>query len=135
MKLEYIEGMKYQTAADYRVQTPVTGYDIDHEYFKLSKDGQLWVKRGYAWDGPSGPVFHTKSAMIPSLEHDVFCQMMRCMMIDYEKWQDIINEFFRVRCIEKGMWEWRANMWHAAVEAADAGNPSQGPDRPILTAP
>ncbi len=133
--IKYIDGFKYQLAESYSVQTPITGTRIDDDYFYLEKDGYLQVHQGYAWDGASGPTFDTKASMRPSMVHDVFCQAMRDGRLSYKEHQDTVNEFFRQQCIEAGMWRWRANLWHAAVEFADAGNPDQGPDREILTAP
>lgn len=138
MKIKYIKytkGYKYQLAEDCYIQTPIFGETIDDYHFHLSEDGLLQVKNGYAWDGASGPTFDSKSSMRASMVHDVFCIAMRDRRLSYDKWQDTVNGFFRQMCIEDGMWEWRAKLWHAAVEFADAGNPRQGPDREVLEAP
>jgi hypothetical protein len=133
--IKYISGFKYQLAETYTLQTPIVGEVVNNDYFTLEEDGILTVKKGYVWDGASGPAFDTKSSMRPSLIHDAFCQAMRDGSLDYERWQDTVNEFFKQMCIEDGMWRVRANLWHSAVEFADAGNPSQGPDREIEEAP
>lgn len=133
--IKYIAGFKYQLAETYTLHTPIVGEVINDDYFTLEEDGILTVKKGYAWDGASGPTFDSKSSMRPSLIHDVFCQAMRDGRLDYERWQDTVNEFFKQMCIEDGMWRVRANLWHSAVEFADAGNPNQGPDRAIEEAP
>lgn len=135
MTLKYTEGYKYQVAEDYVAMTPVKGVHIEDKYFTLHKSGLLVVNEGCAWDGASGPTIDTKASMSPSLEHDMFCRAMRDRRLSYARWQDTINEFFRQRCKEAGMWGWRADLWHAGVEFGDAGNPAQGPDRKILTAP
>ena len=135
MKIQYVEGFKYQLARDFAIQTPIIGEVVEDDFFHLSEDGLLQVKKGYAWDGASGPTFDTKSSMKASMVHDVFCVAMRDHRLSYDKWQDKVNAFFRQMCIDAGMWEWRAKLWHAAVEFADAGNPRQGPDREVLTAP
>lgn len=135
MKIKYTTGFKYQLSRDFAIQTPVICELIEDDFFGLSEDGLLQIRKGYAWDGASGPTFDTKSSMRASMVHDVFCVAMRDRRLSYDKWQDTVNAFFRQMCIEDGMWVWRANLWHAAVEFADAGNPRQGPDREILTAP
>lgn len=135
MTIYYVEGFKYQLAQEYVVATPIIGTRIDDEYFALDEDGTLTIHHGYAWDGASGPTFDSKSSMRASLVHDVFCQVMRDKRLDFDRWQDTVNALFKAHCIEDGMWGWRAAAWHAAVEFADAGNPDQGPDRQILTAP
>lgn len=133
--IRYSEGYKYQLEALYACETPVTGTLIEDDLFTLYESGLLVIRKGFAWDGASGPTFDSKSSMRASLVHDVFCVCMRDGRLSYEKWQDTVNEFFRQQCIEDGMWQWRAGLWHAAVELADAGNPDQGRDRVVLTAP
>lgn len=135
MKIKYSEGYKYQLEELYACETPITGSLIEDDLFTLYESGLLVIRKGFAWDGASGPTFDTKSSMRASLVHDVFCVCMRDGRLSYEKWQDTVNEFFRQQCIEDGMWHWRAGLWHAAVELADAGNPDQGRDRVVLTAP
>lgn len=135
MKIKYVDGFKYQLAQDYLISTPIVGTVIVDDYFTLNMNGDLVIHRGYAWDGASGPTFDTASSMRASLVHDVFCQVMRDKRLSYEKWQNKVNDLFEKMCIEDGMWAWRAKLWHAAVEFADAGNPSQGPDRLIKEAP
>ena len=135
MKIRYSEGYKYQLEELYACETPITGSLIEDDLFTLYESGLLVIRKGFAWDGASGPTFDTKSSMRASLVHDVFCVCMRDGRLSYEKWQDTVNEFFRQQCIEDGMWHWRAGLWHAAVELADAGNPEQGRDRVVLTAP
>jgi hypothetical protein len=134
MTIYYVEGFKYQLAANLVVDTPIRGLRIDDDYFTLTENGRLIVRKGYAWDGASGPTFDTKSSMRASLVHDVFCQAMRDGRMSFD-YQDQVNALFRQHCIEDGMWSWRASAWHAAVEFADAGNPDQGPDRRVLEAP
>lgn len=133
--IQYLDGFKYQLDKDYSLQTPVVGESFSDTYFSLALSGVLYIKRGYAWDGASGPTFDSKSSMRASLVHDVFCQVMRDGRLSYDKWQDIVNTFFAEMCIEDGMWGIRAAAWHAAVELADAGNPIQGRDRIPKIAP
>lgn len=135
VQIKYIDGFKYQLAEEYSLLTPIKGVIIEDPYFTLEEDGTLTIRQGYAWDGASGPTFDSKSSMRPSMVHDVFCQAMRDGRLDYNRWQDTVNELFRQMCLEDGMWGWRAALWHSAVELADAGNPKQGPDRQIKTAP
>jgi hypothetical protein len=131
----YSEGYKYQLERPFIIKTPIIGYEINDFYFKLTADGTLEVSRGYAWNGASGPTWDTKSSMPSSLVHDVFCQMQRDGRVDYTVWHSVVNQFFEEMCRQDGMWSIRASAWGAAVEFANAGDPAQGPDRPVLTAP
>lgn len=132
----YREGYKYQLAQEYKVSTSILpDEDIVHDFFALSIDGTLTVKKGYAWDGASGPTFDTKSSMRPSLVHDCFCQMMREELLSYNRWQNRVNRLFYTHCLEDGMWAWRAKLWYAAVEFANAGRPDGTEGNPIVYAP
>jgi hypothetical protein len=130
--LYYSEGYKYQLEKEFKKQTPITGSYVNDFYFLLEPSGMLTVSRGYAWDGASGPTWDTSSSMAASLVHDVFCQMERDGRLDYVKWHKVVNEFFVEMCREDGMWAARANLWGAAVEFANAGDPAQGPDRTVI---
>jgi hypothetical protein len=135
MRLRYIEGTKYQVAEDFIVLTPITGEAITDDWFVLAPNGALLVRKGFGWDGASGPTFDSQSSMSASLVHDVFCLCMRDGRLSYNKWQDAVNQFFEDMCRQAGMWGWRAKLWHTGVELGDAGNPKQGPDRKVLEAP
>lgn len=136
LKIRYRAGYKYQLAEDYTVRVPILPpEDVITDWYALTASGVLLVKKGYAWDGASGPTFDTKSSMRPSLIHDVFCQMMRARLLDYDRWHDAVNALFKAHCIEDGMWRWRAALWHAAVEFANSGHPDQGEANPIQEAP
>lgn len=69
MKIKYTEGYKYQLAEDYVVMTPIVGVEVVDFYFTLERSGRLTGKKGYAWDGASGPTFDTKNSMSPSLDY------------------------------------------------------------------
>lgn len=76
--IHYRKGYKYQLAKDYYRQTDLRPKeDIITQFIRLSTDGVLLIKSGYAWDGPSGPTIDTKNFMEGSLVHDALYQLMR----------------------------------------------------------
>lgn len=96
----------------------------------ITKTGKLTIKKGYAWDGPSGPTFDTKNFMRGSLIHDALYQLMREQVIP----QDMrikADEILREICLEDGMSEIRAWWVYQAVRTGGAS--SAKPD--LLTAP
>ena len=133
-RIRYLQGVKYVLSEDYMLQTPVTGADVIDPWFRLFPDGRLHILAGFAWDGPSGPTLDTKDSLRASLVHDVFCILMRDGRLAFDR-QAAVNDHFRDLCVEDGMPAWRAWLWHAGVEIGDAGNPDQGPDRRVKTAP
>lgn len=118
------------------MQTPIIPeVACGNEYFALLRTGDLIIRKGYAWDGASGPTFDTKSSMRPSLIHDCFCQMMQEHMLDWKRWHQEVNKYFMDLCIEDGMGNFRASLWYSAVEFANAGHPDQQESNPIQEAP
>lgn len=71
-----ITSYKYQLMADHTFNCEIIGYDITTPFINLQGSGLVKVKAGYCWDGASGPAVDTITFMLPSLEHDVLCQLM-----------------------------------------------------------
>lgn len=133
--IKYKAGYKYQLAENYRVQIGITGHTICQGPIKLTVQGFLTIKKGYAWDGPSGPAIDTKNFMRGSLVHDALYQLMRYGRLDPEKYRDTADRLLQQMCIEDGMWKLRAWWVYRAVRtfAARAATPEN--KRPILEAP
>ena len=57
--LGYRDGYKHQVHPhDYIVQVPIyPEIDFDTKYVKMTADGELIIKVGFAWDGASGPTW------------------------------------------------------------------------------
>lgn len=123
--IAYRQGYKYQLAEDYKVQVAICPEnDISTPFLSLDKNGWLYIKAGYAWDGPSGPTYDTKSSMRGSLIHDALYQLMRYDLLP-QKDRDLADEELYKACIEDKMWKWRAKMWLRQVKrfAGGAANP------------
>ena len=68
---------KYKLDALYTAQLAfVPGYPILKLYMAISKLGILTLRKGYAWNGASGPVKDTYYNMEPSAVHDALCQAL-----------------------------------------------------------
>lgn len=132
--IHYSGGFKYQLTRDYSVRLPITGLEFEAEYFALYLDGTLVIKKGYAWDGPSGPTFDTKSFMRGSLVHDALYQAMRRELLprSYRKAADTILQQI---CREDGMSKVRA--WFVYKAVRRFGEDCARPDhkKKELTAP
>jgi hypothetical protein len=134
-KIYYRAGYKYQLAQDYYTITRIRpNLPIVTEYIKLDLAGNLIIKEGYAWDGPSGPTIDTPDTMRPSLGHDAKYQLLRLGMLQ-KHWRIVADEEFREDCIDDGMWFVKANLWFLMVRlfAAKAAEPRNEP--PVLVAP
>jgi len=115
--IRYRGGYKYQLAADYECETginppsPITTFFID-----LGLTGRLTIRKGYAWDGPSGPTFDDPTNMRGSLEHDALYQLIRNEQLGPEYRLDA-DKRLRIVCVEDGMERWRAELWYLALRA------------------
>jgi len=76
--IRYRGDYKYQLADGYEINISIKPKtDSKTEFIDLDINGNLKVKKGYAWDGPSGPVIDTKENLRASLVHDALYQLMR----------------------------------------------------------
>ncbi|MDD4060552.1 MAG: hypothetical protein PHW08_07635 [Kiritimatiellae bacterium] len=132
----YKGGYKYQLKVDYSVSISIhPPKPIQTEYVSLDSSGQLTMKNGYAWDGPSGPTIDTPSFMRGSLVHDALYQLMRENCIDHDTCRDVADRTLQAICIEDGMWRIRA--WWVYQGVRLFGKPCSDPakKRPVKCAP
>ena len=132
MKIYYKSGYKHQLAKYFCIQTcihPKT--PIFTDYISLGTDGVLMIKRGYAWDGASGPTYDTKSCMRASLVHDALYQLIREGHLSPNHRKDADEHLYNI-CVEDGMLKCRAWLWKKAVNLC--GNLANKP-RKTNTAP
>jgi len=125
-KISYRSGYKYQLAVAYRVQITIRPRtDIDTEFIKLTKTGMLTVKRGYAWDGPSGPVIDTKQNMRASLVHDALYQLIRNRKLTIKQHKDKADRLFETLCIQDGVPRSTAQIYYLGLKLG--GKPAADP--------
>lgn len=133
--IAYREGYKYQLVVSYDGNIPLyPPRDIRTEYIDLNKRGEILIRRGYAWDGPSGPAVDTSNFMRGSLIHDALYQLIRRGHLD-RSMRGESDEILRKTCVEDGMSKARAWWVYTAVKtfAQRAAMPSNEP--PVLHAP
>ena len=129
----YRRGYKYQTSRVFEIETGILGMlPLETDWLFLSPEGLLTIRKGYAWDGASGPTIDTKSTFRGSLTHDALYQLMRLELLD-RSWRDHADELLRKLCIEDGMWSFRANYWWVFVDklAGAACRPSAEPQEEV----
>lgn len=106
----------YCIKEDYKYQSSITGCEFENEWFKLIKDGTVFIKgtnsRGYAWDGCSPKLkikdwyFGTWEAVLnfetgqsktyyASLIHDVFYQFAKDIR-SFVKRKEVDQEFLNI---------------------------------------
>jgi len=115
--IEYRAGFKYQLHADCKTTLTFGPPKAVKTYYILFSEKQLEIKKGYAWDGPSGPTFDTKTFMRASLVHDALYQLIRMgeLSMTYRK---LADEELKSLCLADGMSKLRAWWVYRALEYA-----------------
>lgn len=133
MSIAYSSGYKYQLASDYVVAVGII-LTVNTKFLVLTGDGYLFIREGYAWDGPSGPTLDTKNFMRGSLVHDALYQLMRGGQIP-ESYREHADRLLQKMCVEDGMLPIRAWWVYKGVRFGGVGSAALGSSRPILYAP
>lgn len=134
--ISYKKGYKYQLVEPYETRVDIKpDNDITTDYIDLSTEGKLIIKKGYAWDGPSGPTFDTLNFMRGSLVHDALYQLMRGEDLDKDEHREPADRLLQKMCKQDGMSALRS--WWVYQGVHIGGDPSADPanKKPIIKVP
>jgi hypothetical protein len=122
MKLLYrnITRFKYMTVEDYSIQTDLKDCRAETSMINLDDSGLLTIRKGYLWDGPSGPTIDSPEGMRGSLVHDALYELMRRGLLE-QRYRDYADKLFFQIILEDGMDPLRARIWYEAVSHFAAG--------------
>lgn len=124
--IKYRAEYKYQLANAYKQQISIRPKSsIKTEFIDLDVNGNLLVKNGYAWDGPSGPVIDTEENMRASLVHDALYQLMRNRELSTRTHRKAADQLFKDMCKEDGVSNFRASAYYEALRKF--GKPAASP--------
>ncbi len=122
---------KYNLHSDREFLTNIkVGHPKDLGLLAIEGNGNLIIRKGYSWDGPSGPTIDTKNFMRGSLIHDALYQLMREGVLPQQLRKKVDNILQEV-CIKDGMSKVRA--WWVYHGVRIGGASSAMPD--LLSAP
>jgi len=105
---------KYRLTKELVLLSSIRDEYVRTEYIELKYDGRLTLRKGYAWDGPSGPTIDTADSMRGSAGHDALYQLISLGAIR-EELRIQADADLRAWCMQDGMSELRANAWYKAV--------------------
>ncbi len=134
--LSYKKGYKYQLVEIYSTKINVKpSEDIATDYIELTTKGNLIIKKGYAWDGPSGPTIDTLNFMRGSLVHDALYQLMREGHLNRYEYRERVDRLLQDMCKKDDMSALRA--WWVYYGVRLGGGPAADPSnkKPIIKAP
>lgn len=131
--MQYREGYKYQVAEDWECNLDIPQGDIPTRVVEIETDflwlgvfNKLIVKKGYAWDGPSGPVIRTEAIMVSSLVHDALYQLIRDGYLNKNTHRLAADNILYNICVQYGMSKLRAGIMYYTVRVF--GNPAARPE-------
>ena len=142
--MKYKAGYKYVLVEDITIMSPYRAENFAIRktnlinacggYVDLIGDGTMTIRKGYAWDGPSGPTIDTRSFMRGSLFHDVSYQLIREGFLKANQ-RPIADDWLVFICYEDRMWtfsRWLVR-WFLYGFGDNAVNPEH--DSRIIEAP
>ena len=139
MSIYYKKGFKYQLAETYRVEIRIKPLiDIKTEYIDLSTSGMLFVRKGYAFDGASGPTiddFFGTNSTRAALVHDSLYDLFRHEKLNREKYRIIADQIFRDMLREDGMSRPRSWYYYKGVRTFGGKAASRAAIKKIFKAP
>ncbi|MSR13823.1 MAG: DUF1353 domain-containing protein [Gammaproteobacteria bacterium] len=135
-RIAYKAGYKYQLKIEYVTQIETApAQAIVTEYIELGSAGRLLIKKGYAWDGPSGPTIDTLNFMRGSLIHDALYQLIREGHLTESQHRELADRILQRVCREDGMSALRS--WWVYQGVRFGGNPAVDPanEKKLIWAP
>ena len=139
IKYRKIDGYKYQLMEKYTQETQILvdpGVVTGGRWVVMSKTGKLTIKKGYAWDGPSGPTIDTPNFMRGSLVHDALYQLIREKLLAQKIRKDA-DVLLWLICQKDGMSKRRADYVYHAVRmfGGSSAKPSKKAKKVTIKAP
>lgn len=136
VKIRYKDGFKYQLSQDYGIDISISPINpIKTPYIELNDKGALLIRKGYCWDGASGPVPDTKANMHASLVHDALYQLMRCGELSGAMYKTKADNIFMVLCISDGVPAWIARSYFRGLKWFGNAATLSRNSRRVITAP
>lgn len=97
MSIYYKHGnYKYFLTREHKQNTGIYGFTIDTDFISLQDNGVIIIRKGYAWDGCSGPTIDRKTNMRAGLVHDALYQLIRLGHLPASKRSDIDKLFKKI---------------------------------------
>ncbi len=107
---------KYNLHSDETCETGIVPEKpADLHFLAIDAAGKLTIRKGYSWDGPSGPTIDTKTFMRGSLIHDALYQLIREKVLPFSA-RKRADEILKEVCLEDGMCPFRAWYVHLGVK-------------------
>lgn len=108
---ELLEDGRGRLLAPMVFYTPIKGYQIEREFYRLHPDGKLEVHAGYVWDFASGPAIDTPNMVRFSIPHDIFCELTNLRLLPWSVRKVSDRYFYDLHVKGKTPWIRAAWSW------------------------
>lgn len=133
-----LRSYKYQIMEPFAYQTnffDLGNVSTKDDWVVLENNGLLKTKKGYTWDGASGPTIDTKNFLRGALVHDALYQLIRENLLEM-KYRKDADQLLRDICREDGMSRLRSWYVYLAVRSWFGKKAAQQrPVQPLMQAP
>ena len=111
-RLSWFGRWRWGVTHDYRVYVGIFGKPWVDDWYSLSEDGWLTLRRGFRWDGATGGL-DTATIRRGSAVHDALCRMMAIGVLPRSLWGKCGAIFRRINeedgmCSVRAWWTYRA---------------------------
>lgn len=131
----YSKGYKYHLKKSFSIKIQIYPKKaISTEWMTLTPTGWLTLRKGYAWNGASGPTFDSLSSMRASAVHDAIYQFIRLGLLS-RGCKGIADQILHDLCTIDGMIPLRADMWEEGVHWFGTSSIDPASEPEILEAP
>ena len=114
----WIENYKYELQSDFFIKLKFTPEEpIYTNLVCFHTDGTLQIKKGFKWDGASGPTIDGKENFRSALVHDALYYLMRKELLSRDSYRKLADELLDELCDFDGMNDLRSDLWYIAVRA------------------
>lgn len=135
MSIYYRAGYRFQLAQDYLLQIGIIPEKAASLLFvRLSADGYLTIKEGYAWDGATGLPGTPPCMIRGSLVHDALYQLIREGFLPVDD-RDKADRLLQAIVLEDGGDHAFSEVVYQAVRLLGAVYVTKNKERPVMEAP
>lgn len=124
MQYYEMKSYRFQVAEDTELELINDIPNIEFDWFSVNNK-KIQIKKGYAWDGASGPTINTKDTIKAYLIHDCLYQAMRLGIVD-ESNRKTADKELRDQMIKAGCWKIRAYIWYIMVRLFGTSSAKKG---------
>jgi len=120
VKYQNITRYKYRLAEDERIKLPFSVPRLNFDHISIGGN-ELLIRKGYLWDGASGPTFDTPSTFIAALGHDALYELMRNARLP-QSYKHLVDNWFKQALRDGGMNEFRVWIFFNGVRFFGRGS-------------